>query len=108
MTQGNPKQTKKYVGIYNDMNGGMTDTGKIIRDAWAFGLIPETETCEGWLPQGIEDLWARVNKEWEKYGFLVSNLPDDLREKFMRIQNEALQRARDAGWDPEAELEDDS
>lgn len=107
MTQGNSKQGKKYVGIYNDINGGMTATGKIIRDAWAFGLIPETETCEGWLPQGIEDLWRRVNTEWEKYGFLVSNLPDELREKYMHIQDEAIQRAREAGWDPEAELEDD-
>lgn len=107
MTQGSTKQGKKYVGIHNDINGGMTDTGKLIRDAWTFGLIPEDETCEGWLPQGIEDLWRRVNKEWEKYGFLVSNLPDDLREKFMRIQNDAIQRARELGWDPDAELDDD-
>ena len=107
MAQGNFKQGKKYVGIYNDINGGMTETGKIIRDAWAFGLIPETETCEGWLSQGIEDLWRKVNMEWEKYGFLVSNLPDEMREKFMRIQDEAVKRARELGWDPDAELEDD-
>lgn len=108
MTQpGNFKQGKKYVGIYNDINGGMTETGKIIRDAWAFGLIPETETCEGWLSQGIEDLWRKVNTEWEKYGFLVSNLPDDVRERFMRIQNDAVNRARELGWDPDAELDDD-
>lgn len=92
---------KKYVGIYNDQYGGMTDTGKIIRDAWVFGLIPETETCEGWLPQGMENLWIKVNKEWEQYGFLVSNLPDGLRERFMRIQNESVERARQAGWDPD-------
>lgn len=107
MSQRNSAQPKKYVGIYNDMNGGMTDTGKIIRDAWVFGLIPETETCEGWLPQGIDDLWGKVNSEWEKYGFLVSNLPDDLREKFMRIQDDAVQRAREAGWDPHRDLEDE-
>ncbi|MGD8712206.1 MAG: hypothetical protein PVG50_05155 [Thiohalophilus sp.] len=106
MTQGT-KQGNKYVGIHNDINGGMTDTGKIIRDAWAFGLIPEDETCEGWLSQGIEDLWRRVNQEWEKYGYLVSNMPDDLREKFMRIQNQAIERARELGWDPDAELDDD-
>ena len=95
------KGQKRYVGIDKDLNGGMTDTGKIIRDAWVFGLIEESETCEGWLPQGIEDLWRKVQLEWEKYGYQVSKLPDQLRERFMRIQDEAVQRARAAGWDPE-------
>jgi len=101
------KDIKRYVGIHNDVNGGMTDTGKIIRDAWVFGLIPETETCEGWLAQGLEDLWTKVNKEWEKYGFLVSNLPDDLKQNFMRIQSEAFAKAKAAGWDPEQDVSDD-
>lgn len=104
MKSSDPSNYKKYVGIDNDINGGMTDTGKIIRDAWIFGIIPETETCQGWLPQGIEDLWIKINREWEKYGFLVSNLPDELREKFMRIQEEAVQRAKQAGWNPDNEL----
>ena len=96
---------KHYAGIQHDANGGMTQTGKIIRDAWVFGLIEEGETCEGWLLQGVDDLWVRVNQEWEKYGFLVANLPEDLRERFMRIQTEALEKARVSGWDPE--LRDD-
>ena len=83
----------------------MTDTGKIIRDAWVFGIIPETETCEGWLPQGIEDLWSKVQQEWSKYGFQVGQLPQELRERFLRIQDEAVKRARAEGWDPE--LSDD-
>jgi len=91
---------KRYVGIHNDLNGGMTDTGKIIRDAWVFGIIPESETCEGWLAQGIENLWARVDREWEKYGFLVSNLPEALRDRFIRIHNEALEKSKAAGWNP--------
>jgi hypothetical protein len=95
------KGDKRYVGIDKEINGGMTDTGKIIRDAWAFGLIEETETCEGWMPQGIEDLWRKVNAEWEKYGFLVSRLPDETRERYLRIQREAVERARASGWDPE-------
>ena len=37
-----------YPGVPNDLFAGMTGTGKIIRDAWVFELIPETETCEGW------------------------------------------------------------
>ncbi|MDQ2090239.1 hypothetical protein [Marimonas arenosa] len=101
------QNSKRYVGIYNDLHGGMTDTGKIIRDAWVFGLIPESETCEGWLAAGIEDLWRKVNAEWEKYGFLVGNLPEDTRARFMEIHNAALDRARAAGWDGEYELAGD-
>lgn len=98
---------KRYVGIDNDLNGGMTDTGKIIRDAWVFGIIPEEETCEGWVAAGIEDLWRKVNAEWEKYGFLVGNLPEDTRARFMRIQDAAIARAKAAGWDGEDELAGD-
>jgi hypothetical protein len=95
------KANQRYVGIDKEINGGMTDTGKIIRDAWVFGLIEESETCEGWMPQGIEDLWNKVSAEWGKYGYQVRNLPDELRERFMRIQDEAVKRARAEGWDPE-------
>lgn len=97
---------QRYVGIHKDIDGGMTDTGKIIRDAWVFGLIDESETCEGWMPQGIEDLWRKVNQEWEKYGFRVNHLPDDMRERFMRIQAEALKNAKAAGWTPGMEADD--
>lgn len=100
------KEPKKYVGYDNDSFGGMTDTGKIIRDAWIFGWIPETETCEGWLQEGIQSLWEKNQAEWEKYGFLVSNLPDELRERFYRIQKEAAEKARNAGWDPDKEVDE--
>jgi len=102
------KDPKRYVGIDNDLNGGMTDTGKIIRDAWVFGIIPQTETCEGWLAAGIEDLWRKVDAEWEKYGFLVGNLPEDLRVRFLDIHDAAVARAKAAGWDGEHELAGDS
>ncbi|TPW12585.1 MAG: hypothetical protein FD130_1732 [Halothiobacillaceae bacterium] len=98
---------RKYVGIFNDHQGGMTDTGKIIRDAWIFGMIPESETCEGWLIQGIQTLWDKVNKEWEKYGFLVSNLPPELRQRFDRIQSAAIERAKQQGWDPSNNLDNE-
>ena len=102
------KQTKAYVGIDKDINGGMTDTAKIIRDAWMFGLIPETEACEGWTAQGLERLWEQVNAAWEPYGFLVSNLPDDRKAAFMRIQDAALDRAKALGWDPDRDLQDET
>lgn len=101
------KSGQRYVGIDKEINAGMTDTAKIIRDAWVFGLIPETETCEGWLPQGIEDLWQKVSAEWEKYGFRVGGLPDELRERFLRIQSEAVEKAKAAGWNPEMGDDDD-
>ncbi|MBF0219459.1 MAG: hypothetical protein HQL49_08035 [Gammaproteobacteria bacterium] len=94
-------KTKKYAGIDNDPKGAMNPTGNIIRDAWVFGLIPETETCEGWLPQGIDNLYDKVYAEWEKYGHLVSHLPPELGQRHQRIYDEAVRHARDLGWDPE-------
>jgi hypothetical protein len=99
---------RTYVGLDDDLNGGMTDTGKIIRDARVFGLIPETETGKGWRIEAIEALWERIDAEWGKYGFLVARLPDDLRDRFMAAQAEAIARARAAGWSGEQELADDT
>jgi hypothetical protein len=79
-----------YVGIENDLFGGMTDQGRIIRDAWVFGILPES--------QGLHE---KVYAEWEKYGHLPSRLPDDLRVRYMEVYEQAVQRARAHGWDPE-------
>ncbi|MDA3868593.1 MAG: hypothetical protein PF589_01300 [Gammaproteobacteria bacterium] len=96
-----------YVGINNDLNGGMTTIGKIIRDAWVFELIPETETCEGWNLAGVDALLQRLNGEWDKYGCLFSHLPETLRERHERIHGEAMIRARESGWCGEHETEDE-
>ena len=99
------RTTKKpYAGIDKDIDGGMTVAGRIIRDAWAFGILPETETCEGWTTQRLDQLWGQTHAEWEKYGHQVNKLPDDIRERYMRIQKDAFQHARAAGWD--ASLDD--
>jgi len=92
---------KKYVGIDKDPHGAMNPTGNIIRDAWLFGLLPETETCEGWTMQRVDGLYDRVTGEWDKYGHLVSNLPPDLAAKHREIYDAAIARARELGWDPE-------
>ena len=97
----------KYVGINNDVNGGMTTIGKIIRDAWVFELLPETETCEGWNLGQVDVLLGKVNAEWDKYGCLVSHLPDSLRERHQRIYDAALAMAKAAGWSGEHETIDD-
>lgn len=93
------RQKQPYVGIDKDTDGGMTAAGRIIRDAWAFGIIPETETCAGWNTQRLEDLWTKTHEEWEKYGHQVNQLPGDIRERYLRIQREAFDNARKAGWD---------
>ena len=97
----------KYIGINNDLNGGMTTIGKIIRDAWVFGLLPETETCKGWNLAGIDSVLQKVNTEWDKYGCLISYLPDDLRARHERIHTAAVQQARAAGWSGETETDDE-
>jgi len=96
---------KRYEGIDKDPTGAMNPTGNIIRDAWVFGLIPETETCAGWTLQGIDALYDKVSREWDKYGHLVSNLPPELRERHQRIYAEAVARARALGWNPELDDE---
>ena len=98
----------RYVGIYNDINGGMTTIGRIIRDAWVFGLLDESETCEGWNLGGIDALLQKVNAEWDKYGCLVSRLPPELRERHQKIYDEAIARAKAAGWTGEVETDDEA
>ncbi len=96
-----------YVGVDNDINGGMTTIGKIIRDAWVFELIPETETCEGWNLARIDALLQQVNTEWDKYGCLVSQLPEPLAKRHKDIHDRAIQRAKAAGWSGEHETADE-
>lgn len=91
-------RSKIYPGIDQDKFGGMTDIGRIVRDAWVFGLIPETETCAGWDYQRIEILYDRVHAEWLKYGHRPGQLPDDLRERHERLYAEATRKAKQQGW----------
>lgn len=97
---------RTYAGIDQDPHGAINPTGNIIRDAWVFGLLAETETCAGWNVAGIDALYDKVSVEWEKYGHMVSNLPPDLRERHQRIYDAAVVRARELGWDPELDEDD--
>lgn len=93
----------KYVGIENDLFGGMTDQGRIIRDAWVFGILPESEGCKGWAVGQIQELYEKVHAEWKKHGLIPSQLPDELRVRYFRLYEQAVKRAREHGWDPELE-----
>lgn len=92
---------KTYVGIAQDEFGGMTGTGAIVKDGWLFGLIPETETCQGWTLSSIQILYDKAQREWDRYGCLVGNLPPELRERHSRIHSAAVERAKAQGWEPE-------
>ena len=96
-----PTGVRTYAGLEHDLNGGMTMIGKIIRDAWVFGILPETETCEGWEISRIDAIHQQVNDEWDKYSCMVSNLPEDLRERHKLIYDAAIKMAKEKGWDPE-------
>jgi len=97
----------KYIGIDKDLNGGMTSIGKMIRDAWVFDLIEETQTCEGWNLTGIDALLQKVNNEWDKYGCLVRHLPKDLALKHFKIHDKAIKKAKENGWSGELETDDE-
>jgi riboflavin synthase alpha subunit len=101
------EKSRTYVGIDDDVNGAMTTIGKIIRDAWVFELIPETETCKGWNQGQIDVLLDKVNAEWDKYGCMVGQLPETLRERHQRIHDVAISEAKAAGWSGEQETIDD-
>ena len=79
--------------------GGMTAIGNIIKDAWVFGILPETETCENWTFDRLQIIHDQTKNEWDKYGCLVSNLPEDLKQKHRRIYDIAIERARGLGWE---------
>lgn len=79
----------------------MTHIGMVIKDAWVFGLLPETETCEGWVPSQLQVLYEKVYATWEPYGHLPSRLPPELKERHARIHATAIEQGRTKGWNPE-------
>ncbi|MBS0298622.1 MAG: hypothetical protein JSR32_01605 [Proteobacteria bacterium] len=94
-----------YAGINQDENEGLTHLGRIVRDAWVFGILPETETCAGWSGSQMQTLYEKVHAAWEPYAHLPSRLPDELRARHMRLYSEAITKAKAKGWD--TKLKDD-
>ncbi|MFZ5503260.1 MAG: hypothetical protein ACOY3V_07025 [Pseudomonadota bacterium] len=90
-----------YVGIDRDNNGGLTHLGRMVRDAWVFGILPETETCAGWDSARMQNLYERVFAAWEPYAHLPSRLPGELREKHARFYAQGIKTARAEGWSAE-------
>jgi hypothetical protein len=90
-----------YIGIDQDQKAGLTHLGRIVRDAWVFRILPETETCAGWDSARMQNLYEQVYSAWEPYAHLPSKLPDDLREHHTRLYAAAISTARNDGWDSE-------
>ncbi len=98
-------RTQTYSGLDQEENHGMTMTGRSIRDAWVFGILPEGDGFVGKTAGDMQNLFEQVHKAWEAYGQLPSRLPPELAERHARIHDEAIQRAKADGWS--AELGDD-
>ncbi len=94
-----------YAGIDQDEKGGLTHLGRVVRDAWVFGIIPETETCVGWDAARMQGLYEQVYAAWEPYAHIPSRLPEGLRERHTQLYATAIANAKRDGWD--AELDDD-
>jgi hypothetical protein len=95
----------KYEGLDNDSQFGMSPVGRLIRDAWVFGLLPETEQCAGWNAGMLQNLYEKVHNEWAKYGHLPSRLPPELQQRHGELHGSAISDAKANGWN--AELGDD-
>jgi len=91
------QKQKIYVGVNNDLHGGLTNMGRVVLDAWVFEILPETETCEGWTFARMNPLMQEVYAEWDKYGLMVSSLPLELAERHARIYGERMKQPKDAG-----------
>jgi len=94
-----------YIGINQDENEGLTHLGRIVRDAWVFGILPDSETCAGWTSAQMQSLYEKVYAAWEPYAHLPSRLPDELREQHAQLYAQAIAKAKEKGWD--TELDDD-
>ena len=91
----------QYSGLKNDGNGGMTHFGKMVKDGWVFGIIPDSEDCKGWDSGQMQALSDKICNEWKKYANLPSLLPDGLKQRHAKIYQDAIAYAKEHGWNPD-------
>jgi len=89
-----------YCGFNEDVHG-ITMLGRIVLDAWLFGLLPREEDCAGWDLARMQTLMRQIEAQWDQYGNLPSRLPDELRQRHTELYAWATERARKRGWNPE-------
>lgn len=95
-----------YSGIDQDMDGGLTPLGRMVIDAWVFGILPESETCAGWDMSQMQVLYEEVYAAWEPYAHLPSLLPPELRQRHTVMYEQRIIVARNSGWN--TDLSDES
>lgn len=93
-----------YPGLHHDGHG-MTMLGRVVLDAWMFGLLPRTQDCAGWDLGRMQVLMNQVQDKWDAFAGLPSRLPPDLLAVHTELYEWAQTRARGLGWN--AELGDD-
>lgn len=80
----------------------MSDSGKLMRDAWVFGLLPEGQGVAEQNAMLLQMLAHDVRASWQQHGNCVNCLPRELRNRYTGIHAEAIRRAKMNGWEPEA------
>lgn len=95
-----------YSGIEQDVDGGLTPLGRIVIDAWVFGILPEKETCTGWSMSQMQNLYEEVYAAWEPYAHLPSRLPPELQQRHASLYEQRITVARNSGWDTELSEDD--
>ncbi len=90
-----------YVGLDKEDNGGITMIGRIIRDAWVFGILQEGDNFAGKTGIDLQILMEKVNEAWAPYGQLPSQLTPELAARHGKIYAKAIAEAKANGWDPE-------
>ncbi|MCX7945940.1 MAG: hypothetical protein N2557_03085 [Hydrogenophilus sp.] len=96
----------RYPGFFADGHG-LTGWGRVILDAWVFGLLPETEDCRNWTVGQLQRLQQEVEAKWDEFGGLPSLLPEPLQRRHAERYEWAVARARTLGWDPTLDPDDE-
>lgn len=94
-----------YAGVDQDENNGLSHLGRVVRDAWVFDILPESETCAGWSGSQMQNLYEKVYAAWEPFAHLPSRLPEALQQRHSQIYEQAIKTAKHKGWN--AELDED-
>lgn len=95
-----------YAGVDLDTDGGLTPLGRIVIDAWVFGVLPESEKCTGWSMSQMQNLYEEVYAAWEPFAHLPSHLPSELRQRHTLLYSQRITIAKNNGWD--TDLSDES
>ncbi|SFU82542.1 hypothetical protein SAMN05216339_11911 [Nitrosomonas eutropha] len=80
--------------------------GRIVIDAWIFGILPENEICTGWDMSRMQVLYEEVYAAWEPYSHLPSLLLPELQQRHSVLYEQRITIVRNNGWD--TDLSDES